>query len=190
MDPPDTDRACVERHDIAFIFIHALVIIFEELELCHQQTPATVLVVDAIDECEHDQDMRATLQSLPRLQKAKPIGLRITSTSRPKLPIRLGFLEMTNHNYQDLALHEISEKVTKHDISLFLKDLFAAIRRNEACLRTGFISDPMFIESCSAFQSNRTRHSSPGSCDIKTQYVFICCISKQPDLSRNFLKQI
>lgn len=94
-----------------------------------QQLPTTVIVIDALDECEHDNDARAIVQLLPRLQKANAIRLRIFLTSRPELPIRLGFSKITNHDYQDLALHEISEKVTEHDISLFLKDRFATIRR-------------------------------------------------------------
>jgi hypothetical protein len=51
-------------------------------------------------------------------------------TSRPELPISLGFLEITDHEYQDLALHEIPKEVTKHDIHLFLQDRFAIIKRD------------------------------------------------------------
>jgi hypothetical protein len=72
------------------------------------------------------------VQLLPPLQKAKSIGLRVFLTSRPELPIRLGFSEIANHAYQDLALHEISEKVTERDISLFLKDRFTTIRRERS----------------------------------------------------------
>ncbi|CAI7650582.1 unnamed protein product [Penicillium pancosmium] len=35
---------------------------------------------------------------------------------------------MANHQYQGLALHEIPEEVTSHDIALFLKDRFQRIR--------------------------------------------------------------
>jgi hypothetical protein len=33
------------------------------------------------------------------------IRLRVFLTSRPELSIRLGFLEIANHDYQDLVLH-------------------------------------------------------------------------------------
>lgn len=49
-------------------------------------------------------------------------------TSRPEHPIRLGFSEIAEHEYQGLALHEISEEVTEHDIRLFLQDRFAKIK--------------------------------------------------------------
>jgi hypothetical protein len=51
-------------------------------------------------------------------------------TSRPELPISLGFQELTNNEYQDLALHEIPEKLTEHDIHLFLRDWFTKIKHD------------------------------------------------------------
>lgn len=49
--------------------------------------------------------------------------------------IRLGFLEITNHDYQDLVLYDISRKATEHDIYLFLKDRFAKIRHDRNIYR-------------------------------------------------------
>ncbi|KAJ5194740.1 NACHT and WD40 domain protein [Penicillium cinerascens] len=42
--------------------------------------------------------------------------IRIYKISRPELPIRLSFSKISNRDYQDLALHEVSEKVTERDI--------------------------------------------------------------------------
>jgi hypothetical protein len=89
----------------------------------------TVIVIDALDECEHDQDVQNIIRLLPRLQEAKSVCLRIFLTSRPELPISLGFSEIGNHVYQDLALHEIPEEVTEHDIHLFLRHRFTKIRQ-------------------------------------------------------------
>ncbi|KAL6233820.1 hypothetical protein BDW75DRAFT_182272 [Aspergillus navahoensis] len=86
------------------------------------QSKTAVIVVDALDECKHDQDIQAIIRLLPSLQKAKAVSLRTFVTSRPELPINLGFSEITDHEYQDLALHEIPEEVTEHDIHLFLQD--------------------------------------------------------------------
>ncbi|KAI3014430.1 hypothetical protein CBS147347_11476 [Aspergillus niger] len=54
------------------------------------------------------------------------IRLRIFLTSRPELPIRLGFRE--NENYQDLILHKLPKSVIEHDIRLFLKYRLTEIR--------------------------------------------------------------
>lgn len=89
-----------------------------------------MIVVDALDECECDQDVRNIIRLLPLLQKAHAIRLRVFLTSRPELSIRLGFLEIANRDYQDLVLHDISRKVTEDDIYLFLKDRFAKIRHD------------------------------------------------------------
>ncbi|KAI9037866.1 uncharacterized protein KD926_011569, partial [Aspergillus affinis] len=96
-----------------------------------RQTQTAVIVVDALDECEHAQDIRNIIQFLPLLQKVKSVRLRIFLTSRPELPISLGFSEIGDHAYQDLALHEIPKEVTEHDIHLFLQHRFAKIKRDK-----------------------------------------------------------
>ncbi|KAH8703496.1 WD40-repeat-containing domain protein [Talaromyces proteolyticus] len=94
------------------------------------QPQTAVMVIDALDECEHDQDVRNIIRLLPLLQKVKAIDLRIFLTSRPELPISLGFSEIADHEYQDLALHKIPEEVTEHDIHLFLRDQFAKVKHD------------------------------------------------------------
>ncbi|KAL2859890.1 uncharacterized protein BJX67DRAFT_338145 [Aspergillus lucknowensis] len=89
------------------------------------------MVIDALDECEHDQGIRNIIRLLPLLQKAKVVCLRIFLTSRPELPISLGFSEIADHEKQDLALHAIPKEVTEHDIRLFLHDRFAKIKHNK-----------------------------------------------------------
>ncbi|KAJ5369956.1 uncharacterized protein N7496_006048 [Penicillium cataractarum] len=101
------------------------------LDQLGRQPQAAVIVIDALDECEHDQDVRNIIRLLPLLQKVKAVRLRILLTSRPELPIRLGFSEMANHDYQDLALQEIPEEETEHDILLFLQDRFAKIKHDK-----------------------------------------------------------
>ncbi|KAJ5390254.1 uncharacterized protein N7496_001322 [Penicillium cataractarum] len=96
----------------------------------NRQRQAAVIVIDALDECEHDQDVRNIIRLLPLLQEAKSVRLRIFLTSRPELPISLGFSEIADHRYQNLALHEIPEEVTERDIRLFLQDRFATIKHD------------------------------------------------------------
>ncbi|KAJ5174130.1 uncharacterized protein N7482_000007 [Penicillium canariense] len=94
----------------------------------HRQSQTTVIVIDALDECEQGKDVRNLIRLLPLLQKAKAYRFRIFITSRPELPINLGFLEIANHEYQDLALHEIPKEVIERDIHLFLRNRFAKIK--------------------------------------------------------------
>ncbi|RAO72618.1 uncharacterized protein BHQ10_008630 [Talaromyces amestolkiae] len=99
------------------------------LEQPSEHIPTAVIVIDALDECEVDNDIRVILQLLPRLREVSAVNIRIFLTSRPEFPIRLGFLEVRDHDYWNLVLHEIPEAVTTHDISLFLKSRLSKIRK-------------------------------------------------------------
>ncbi|KAJ6028867.1 hypothetical protein N7540_004443 [Penicillium herquei] len=96
------------------------------------QPQNTVIVIDALDECEHDQDFRNIIPLLPLLQKAKAVRLRIFLTSRPELPVNLGFSNVADHEYQNLSFHEIPEQVTGQDIHLFLRDRLSKIRQEQS----------------------------------------------------------
>lgn len=87
------------------------------------RSSALVIVIDALDECEGDNDIQIILQQLSR-----SVCLQFFITSRPELPIRLGFRAIEK-NYHDLILHEIPEPVIEHDISLFLKHKLTKIRK-------------------------------------------------------------
>jgi hypothetical protein len=86
-------------------------------------------VIDALDECEREADIRAILQLLAQAKDVRPVPLRIVVTSRPELHIRLGFREMPNGTYQDLVLHEVPRSTIKHDIRLFLEHELSTIRK-------------------------------------------------------------
>ncbi|KAF2127315.1 vegetative incompatibility protein HET-E-1 [Dothidotthia symphoricarpi CBS 119687] len=85
------------------------------------QTAVHVVVVDALDECEREEDIRAILQLLARTKEILSVSLRILVTSRPELPIRLGFKQMLTSGYQDVILHEVPKSTIEHDIRLFLE---------------------------------------------------------------------
>jgi len=86
-----------------------------------------VLVIDALDECERDDDIRAIIYLLSRAKTLKSVRLRAFVTSRPELPIRLGFHAIKGR-YQDIVLHEMPKLVIEHDIIAFLKDELTKIR--------------------------------------------------------------
>ncbi|KAM6516571.1 hypothetical protein FALCPG4_014752 [Fusarium falciforme] len=78
-----------------------------------------VLVIDALDECDRVADVRLIVNILARLKSLNRIKLKAFVTSRPELPIRLGFSNIQGE-YKDLVLHEIPKPVIEHDISEFL----------------------------------------------------------------------
>jgi hypothetical protein len=86
-----------------------------------------VIVIDALDECE-GRDISVVLDLLPQLQKSKVLRVQIFLTSRPELPVRLGFKQSDEH--QDLDLHELPNPVIEHDIRIFLKERFSTIRKS------------------------------------------------------------
>jgi hypothetical protein len=103
-----------------------------EIKQARSQALARVVVIDALDECEQEQDIRVILQLLARTKNIRPVPLRIVVTSRPELHIRLGFKEMPNGTYQDLVLHEVARSTIEHDIRLFLEHELGVIREERA----------------------------------------------------------
>ena len=82
-----------------------------------------ILVVDALDECGRQQDIRNLLQLLTEAKNLRNVQLRVLVTSRPEVPIRLGFRAISGSRsaHEDLVLHEISTAVVRHDITAFLR---------------------------------------------------------------------
>ncbi|KAJ0135327.1 3-hydroxyanthranilate 3,4-dioxygenase 2 [Fusarium oxysporum f. sp. albedinis] len=95
-------------------------------------TPSTplsvVMVIDALDECDQEADVRLLINIFSLAKTLRP-HFRVFLTSRPELPIRLGFSEVQG-SYQDLVLHDIPAQVVEHDIIVFLDDEFKKIRHD------------------------------------------------------------
>ncbi|KAK4865268.1 hypothetical protein LT330_001891 [Penicillium expansum] len=100
----------------------------QKLERSDVPTQTMILVIDALDECEGDSDIRLILGLLPQLQRLATIRLRILLTSRPDLPIRLGFTKIASNDFRGFVLHDIPMEVIEHDISLFIDHRLAEIR--------------------------------------------------------------
>jgi hypothetical protein len=94
-----------------------------------------VIVIDALDECERDGDIKNILHLLSRIQHLDSTHVRIFLTSRPELPIRLGFKKMSAGAHQDVILQDITKNTIKDDISSFLKAEFQKIRDDYNNLR-------------------------------------------------------
>ena len=91
-----------------------------------------VLVIDALDECEREEDIPAILRLLEQTKDIKVVSLRVFVTSRPELPIRLGFKQISDRTYRDLVLHEVPRNTIERDITLFLKHELARIREQRS----------------------------------------------------------
>ncbi|KAL8364662.1 hypothetical protein RB595_003782 [Gaeumannomyces hyphopodioides] len=91
-------------------------------------SPLLAVVVDALDECDREEDVTALIHLLSRAKEATSFRLRFFVTSRPELPIRVGFKDIGG-NYRDLALHEIPEQDIRRDISSFLRSELNQVRQ-------------------------------------------------------------
>ncbi len=92
------------------------------LEPGHLQHPNLLLVIDALDECDSQDDARLILHLLAEAKGLKFMRLRILVTSRPELHIRHGFLDIPAQVHQNFILHDISQSVVEQDIKLFFQD--------------------------------------------------------------------
>ena len=97
-----------------------------------------VFVIDALDECEGDDDIKLLLTLLAKAKSLKSVQLRVLITSRPETPIRLGFRaidhasERANEEimHHDLVLHDVPRAILDHDIRVLLKAQFEKIRQD------------------------------------------------------------
>ncbi|EED20635.1 platelet-activating factor acetylhydrolase isoform 1B alpha subunit, putative [Talaromyces stipitatus ATCC 10500] len=105
-----------------------------------------MIIIDALDECDQEKDIRIILQLLFRLQEVK-----------------------SSNNHQDLALHELPKPVIERDIRLYLEDKLSSIREersfaanwpgDEAVNELVRMSSPLFIFAATAYRFiNRGRH--------------------------------
>ncbi|KAF3230318.1 hypothetical protein TWF191_010204 [Orbilia oligospora] len=85
-----------------------------------------VLVIDALDECDREQDQELIVSLLAKLEKIKSIKIYVFLTSRPELPLRISFEKLPGNMHRDMILHKIPG--IQEDITTFLEFEFAKIR--------------------------------------------------------------
>ena len=96
-----------------------------------------LLVVDALDECDHANNIRIILHLLAEARSLKRVRLQVFLTSRPETPIRYGFCQIPDAEHQDVVLHNMFPAVIDHDISLFFAHELALIA-HEYSLKAGW----------------------------------------------------
>ncbi|KAL8829067.1 MAG: hypothetical protein Q9191_002229 [Dirinaria sp. TL-2023a] len=96
--------------------------IIEPLSKIKLERRATMnFVIDALDECSSDDDIRLLLHLFVEVGDIDNVDLGIFVTSRPEITIRLGFKKMPEIIHYDLDLRDIPREVVQHDISVYLR---------------------------------------------------------------------
>jgi hypothetical protein len=95
-------------------------------------SPSYILVVDALDECDDDNNIRTILKLLAEARSLKTVRLRVFITSRPEIPIRHGVYQLPDVEHQDFVLHNVSPAIVDHDISIFLEHNLSIIGQDRS----------------------------------------------------------
>lgn len=91
---------------------------------------SVVLVIDALDECDNSEDIKTIILLLSKLGEKNSLRLRVFVTSRPELPVELGFATLSGDLHHDIQLEEAQKLSIANDIRLFYEDQFAEIRND------------------------------------------------------------
>jgi len=92
----------------------------------------TLIVIDALDECQDKEPASALLSILSRYVDKIPF-VKFFITGRPEPRIRSGFrLESLRPHTDVLKLHEVQPSLVDSDIKLFFKTRFAEIAKNRS----------------------------------------------------------
>ena len=87
-----------------------------------------MLVLDALDECGSERDIRIILRLLAMTRSLSNVRLRVFITSRPEIAIRCGFQQISHAERQTFVLHEILPALVDRDLTLFFEENFSTIR--------------------------------------------------------------
>ena len=79
------------------------------------------MVVDALDECNNERDIRIIVQLLAEVRSLAGVRLRVLLTSRPEVPIRHEFGQVADTEHKEVVLHNISPSIVDRDIRRFLE---------------------------------------------------------------------
>lgn len=88
-----------------------------------------VFVIDALDECDKENDVRDILGALATAKTLNNIKVRVFISSRPELWIQSGFTSMLEKQRRTFVLHEQPPDRVNRDIKLLFEDYFQIIRK-------------------------------------------------------------
>ncbi|KAM6522866.1 hypothetical protein FALCPG4_012481 [Fusarium falciforme] len=88
-----------------------------------------VIVIDALDECQHPSITSIITDIFPRARRLRHPRLKFFLTSRPELPIQAGFSSVERKKtYDDLILQNVPRNVIQRDLETFLRETIEIIR--------------------------------------------------------------
>lgn len=87
-----------------------------------------LIVIDALDECDSERDIRIILKLLAGAASLSNIRLRIFITSRPETPVRYGISQIADADRQVYVIHNIPPVIVDRDLRLFFEHSFSNIR--------------------------------------------------------------
>ncbi|OBT39271.1 hypothetical protein VE00_10181 [Pseudogymnoascus sp. WSF 3629] len=150
-------EAVTKRSDIASLSLSEQwrqLVLISLSNLQSESYQSYILVVDALDECENDEDLQTILQLLAEARSLKTVRLQVFLTSRPEIPIRYSMHNILQAEHQDLVLHNVPLTVVNNDISLFLKYNLGTIRQ-EWSLEAGWPGEvvlrQLVLHACGLF---------------------------------------
>lgn len=112
-------------------------LILKPLSMLNEPNINLNLVIDALDECEREEDIKLILQLFVAVNDLITVKLKVFLTSRPETPIRLGFQHMSEILHRELILHDIPRSIVEHDIRVFLNHELDRIRKDRNLLGLG-----------------------------------------------------
>ncbi|EXL92615.1 hypothetical protein FOIG_14355 [Fusarium odoratissimum NRRL 54006] len=86
------------------------------------------IVIDALDECEKAEDIKLLVDLLSQTAIIQKPKIRVLITSRPELPVRLGFSAVEGA-FQNCILHQMPQNVVEQDIATYLRHDMSKIRK-------------------------------------------------------------
>jgi hypothetical protein len=89
-----------------------------------------IIVIDALDECDQEQDVANIIGLLPEAKQLPSIRLKFFLTSRPEVLIRNKF-DAISSLHDNVALHDVPAPEIEHDISLFLSFRLETFRESQ-----------------------------------------------------------
>ena len=87
------------------------------------------IIMDALDECEEESDLRMLLKLMAKTDNLPQLGLKILVTSRPELSIRNGFEEIPSIFHRNLALEDVPRSMVDRDIRTYLSHELKEVQR-------------------------------------------------------------
>ncbi|KAL9037961.1 MAG: hypothetical protein Q9180_003421 [Flavoplaca navasiana] len=93
--------------------------------------PTLNFVIDALDECGSDDEIRLILQLCIEVKTVKEVDLGVFVTSRPEIAIRLGFDAIPDIIYQRLDLRDVPRQVVEQDLAVLLRRKLGRISKQQ-----------------------------------------------------------